>query len=78
MPKSNFSGRLRFWVRFTFFVGLLVVGLYFVIDPATPKLYKLLIAFGFLGFFLYFFLGGGGGKGGPLGGQAPPPEIYIP
>ena len=50
-------------MRLTFFVGLLVVGIYYVIDPATPKLYRLLIAFGLLGFLLYFFLGGGGGKG---------------
>ena len=55
---------MRFSVRFTLFVGLLVVGLYYVIDPATPKLYRLLVALGLLGFLLYFFLGdGGGGKG---------------
>ena len=61
-----------FWSRLTFFVGMVVVGLYFVFDPATPKLYKLLIALGVLGFLLFFFLGGGGGKGGSLGGTAPP------
>lgn len=64
MSKPDFSKRLRFWVRFTLFVGVVVGGLYFAIDPATPKLYKLLIVFGLLGLLLYFFLwGGGGGKG---------------
>lgn len=52
--------------------GMVVVGLYFVFDPTTPKLYKLLIGFGLLGLLLYFFLGGGGGKGGPMGGYVPP------
>lgn len=46
---------------------IVAFGLYFVFDPATPKLYKLLIAIGVLGFVLFFFMGGGGGKGGPLG-----------
>ena len=53
-------------------VGMVAVGFYFVFDPATPRLYKLWIALGSLGFILYFFLGGGGGKGGSLGGTAPP------
>ena len=52
--------------------GMVVVGLYFVFDPATPRLYKLWIALGVLGFILYFFVGSGGGKGGSLGGTAPP------
>jgi len=72
MSKSDLSKRLRFWVRFTFFVGIVVAGLYFVFDPSTPKLYKLLIAFGLLGVILFLFLGGGGGKGGPMGGYVPP------
>lgn len=62
MSESNFSKRLGFWVRQALFVSLLVVGLYFVFDPATPKLYQLLIAFGLLGLLLYYFLGGGGSK----------------
>lgn len=56
--------------------GLVGVGFYFVFDPTVPKLYKLLIVIGVLGFILYFFLGGGGGKGGPLGGKAPPERIH--
>lgn len=52
--------------------GMVVAGFYFVFDPATPKLYKLWIALGALGFILYFSLGGGGGKGGPMGGYVPP------
>ena len=53
-------------------LGMVAVGFYFVFDPTTPKLYKLLIAIGALGFVLYFFMGGGGGKGGLLGGYIPP------
>jgi hypothetical protein len=68
MSKSFDSKRLGFCVRLTFFMVIVVVGLYFVIDPATPKLLKLLSALGVLGIILYFFLGGGGGKGGPLSG----------
>lgn len=59
-------------MRWACLLGMVAVGFYFVFDPATPKLYKLLIAIGALGFVLYFFMGGGGGKGGPLGGTAPP------
>jgi hypothetical protein len=76
MSKSFDSKRLRFCVRLTFFMVIVDVGLYFAIDPATPKLFKLLSAFGVLGINLYFFLGGGG-KGGPLGGEAPPIR-YVP
>ncbi len=72
MSKTNFSKQLRFWVRFTLVAGVVAVGLYFVINPATPKLYKLFVAVGLLGLLLYFFLGGGGGKGGELRGTAPP------
>jgi len=64
MSKSNFSKRLRFWARLVFILGLLVAGFYFVFDPSTPKLYKLLIVLGILGFILYFFMGGGGGGKG--------------
>ena len=49
-------------MRQAFFAGLLIVGLYFVFDPATPELYQLLISFGLLGLLLYYFLGGGGCK----------------
>ena len=76
MSKTGFSKRLGFWVRLTFFVGVVVAGFYFILDPATPKLYKLLIVIGLLALLLYFLLGGGG-KGEPLGGQAPP-ERYAP
>lgn len=62
MLKLNLSKRLRFWARFTLFAVTVAVGLYFVVDPATPKLYRLLVAFGLLGFLLYYFLGGGGSK----------------
>jgi len=77
MSKPDLSKRLRFWVRISFFVGIVVAGLYFVFDPATPKLYKLLIAFGLLGIILFFFMGSGGGKGGSLGGKAPPERFYV-
>jgi len=77
MSKSYILKRWRFWSRLTLFVGIVVAGLYFVFDPATPKLYKLLIAFGLLGIILFFFMGSGGGKGGPLGGQAPPERFYV-
>jgi hypothetical protein len=71
VSQSKFSKRLFFWTRITLFVGVVAVGIYFVIDPATPRLYKLLIAAGLLGLLLYFLLGRGGGKVGPLGGGAP-------
>jgi hypothetical protein len=64
MSKLDFSKRLRFWVRITLFAGVVVAGLYFVFDLATPKPYKLLITTGLLGFLLYFLLGGGGGGKG--------------
>ena len=64
MPKPYFSKRMRFWSRFTLFMGVVVAGLHFIFDPATPKLYKLLIAVGLLGLLLYFFLGGGGARVG--------------
>ena len=63
MSRSYFTKRLRFWVRQALFAGLLVVGLYFINDSATPELYQLLIAFGLLGLLLYYFLGGGGSRG---------------
>jgi hypothetical protein len=72
MSKSIDPKRLRAWARLTLFVVIVALGLYFAIDPATPKLFKLLSALGVLGIILYFFLGSGGGKGGPLGGKAPP------
>ncbi len=76
MPKPDVSKRLRFWSRFTLFVGMVALGLYFVFDPTTPKLYKLLMTLGVLGFLLFFFMGSGGGKGGPLGGKAPPTRWF--
>jgi uncharacterized membrane protein YjjB (DUF3815 family) len=72
MSESNFSKLWSLWMRRACLLGMVAVGFYFVFDPATPQLYKLLIAVGALGFVLYFFMGGGGGKGGPLGGKAPP------
>jgi hypothetical protein len=76
MNKSSNLTRLRFWLRFTFFMVMVCVGIYFVFDPAVPRLYKLLLALGVMGILLYVFLGGGGGKGGPLGGK--PPPIRVP
>jgi hypothetical protein len=72
MSKLFDSKRRRFWVRITLFKVIVVFGIYFVIAPAAPKLFKLLSALAVLGIFLYCFLGSVGGKGGPLGGEAPP------
>jgi hypothetical protein len=63
MSGAYFTKRLHFWVRQALYAGLLVVGLYFINDSATPELYQLLIAFGLLGLLLYYFLGGGGSRG---------------
>ncbi len=49
---------MRFWSRSTLFIGIVAVSLYFIFDPATPKLYKLLIVVGLLGLLLYCLLGG--------------------
>ena len=72
MFKVDFSKRLSFWLQLILLVGIVAGGVYFLVDPATPKILKLLITFIILGFVLFFFIGGGGGKGGPLGGKAPP------
>lgn len=62
MSESNFSKRWSLWLQWACLLGMVAVGFNFVFDPATPKLYKLLIAVGALGFILFFFLRGGVAK----------------